>query len=96
MDNYHGMRIREVGEIVTGVTTVTPLGGREVDGVEQALKAAGWTVHDGSHCPVDANSYPIVLSADGSTDCERASEFDWLWNDPLHPGGRVIAYRLVD
>lgn len=63
--------------------------------IEEALEKAGWTLHHGGECPVDENSFPIVLTADGSTDCERASDEQWVWNDE-YAASNVIAYRVLD
>ena len=60
--------------------------------IEIALRAAGWTPWLGGPCPVDPDSYPIVLTASGETDCERASDEQWEWNDE-YPGENVIAYK---
>lgn len=63
--------------------------------IEEALVKAGWTVWSGGPCPVDEDSFPIVLTASGDTDCERASDEQWIWDD-TYPGSNVIAYRVVD
>lgn len=63
--------------------------------IETALQKAGWTIWHGGECPVDENSFPIVLLSAGDTDCERASDFFWEWQDE-YPGDNVIAYRIPD
>lgn len=60
--------------------------------IAEALEKAGWTPWAGGPCPVDENSYPMVLEASGEQDCERATDFQWQWSDE-HPGHNVIAYR---
>lgn len=61
--------------------------------IGDALAKCGWIPHQGEACPVSHDSFPLVLCADGTTDCERASDFDWTWSDPQYPSSWVIAYR---
>lgn len=61
--------------------------------IGDALAKCGWIPHQGEPCPVSPDSFPLVLCADGTTDCERASDFDWTWSDPQYPSSWVIAYR---
>lgn len=49
----------------------------------------------GGPCPVDEDSFPQVITADGGQDCERASDFQWEWSDE-YPADNVIAYRATD
>lgn len=60
--------------------------------IKQALQKAGWTPWEGGKCPVNPDSWPLVLEADGSIDCERASDFQWEWDD-LYPACNIIAYK---
>lgn len=61
--------------------------------LEEILRLAGWTPHDGSECPVDPNSFPQVLTAGGEIDCERASDYgSWIWSE-AYPHDNIIAYR---
>jgi len=61
--------------------------------ISRALIANGWVPHTGEPCPIDPDSYPNVLLADGTPDCERASDFDWDWSNAEYPDAWVIAYK---
>tara|TARA_B100000378_G_scaffold265256_1_gene249620 strand:- start:68 stop:481 length:414 start_codon:yes stop_codon:yes gene_type:complete len=60
-----------------------------------AKQVNGFIPWAGGPCPVDEDSFPEVITADGERDCERASDFQWEWSDE-HPLDNVIAYRLID
>jgi hypothetical protein len=71
------------------------VGRQQAPTIQNALRLAGWLPWVSGPCPVDPLSFPIVLTASGDTDCERATEFQWQWNDD-YPGDNVIAYKVLE
>lgn len=64
-----------------------------------AFVPEGWTLHDGTGCPVDRSSSPAVIFRDG----ERVAggvlradtwEPNWMWEPESRNRCEIVAYRL--
>lgn len=64
-----------------------------------AFVPEGWTLHDGTGCPVDRTSSPAVIFRDGQRvegGLLRADTWEpnWTWEPDTRNRGEIVAYRV--